>query len=93
MANRMIKSKEEIEVIILLSVIRVIIIIVILVINVSFIVLTTLCVQVCKLGAAIADIGGQACFDAARWEWDKKNPAYGRHRFSRPMRIIGPIYI
>jgi len=41
MANRMIKSKEEIE--------------------------------VCKLGAAIADIGGQACFDAAKegvQEWE-----------------------
>ena len=23
--------------------------------------------------------------------WDNKNPAYGRHRISRPMRIVGPI--
>ena len=23
--------------------------------------------------------------------WREKNPAYGRHRISRPMRIVGPI--
>ena len=25
--------------------------------------------------------------------WRKKNPAYGRHQHSRPMRIVGPIQI